>query len=458
MSKIDIENKIPAEAIRLIDLFNKSGYEAYLVGGCVRDLLIKEKPHDFDICTNAHPDKIKQILEDNNCKYHTLGIKFGTITAMCNDGEYEITTYRTDGEDYSDNRRPDKVEFVSELSLDLSRRDFTINALAYNPTQNEIVDMFNGHKDLIEHRLVAVGDADKRFKEDALRILRALRFAIKYDLQIEEKTKKAMKDNIKLLNNLSKERITSELEKILTSGKEIKRWFIEYAWLIAEVIPELKQTMGFDQNNKFHQHNVYEHTLAVVDGCKTDDFIIKLAALLHDIGKPASYTEDEEGWGHFYGHPVVSKEITEQILERRLRLSREQSNTLLELIEFHDTGFASTKGAVKRYLNKHSKEFFDKWFILKESDIADHLFADNLREKYGLDNLRKMINTVIEEEACFSLKDLAINGRDIMDLMQLKQGKQVGEILNILLNEVIDEKIENNKELLSKRALELYKQ
>lgn len=456
MSKIDIENKIPAGAIRLIDLFNKSGYEAYLVGGCVRDLLLKEKPHDFDICTNAHPDKIKQILEDNNCKYHTIGIKFGTITAMCNDGEYEITTYRTDGEGYSDNRRPDKVEFVSELSLDLSRRDFTINALAYNPTQNEIVDMFNGYKDLIEHRLVAVGDADKRFKEDALRILRALRFAIKYDLQIEEKTKKAMRDNIKLLNKLSKERVASELEKILTSGKEIKKWFMEYDWLIAEVIPEIKPTIGFDQNNKYHKHEVYEHMLAVVDGCKTNNFEIKLSALLHDIGKPDSYTEDEEGWGHFYGHPKVSAEITEKILKNRLRLSNEQSSLVLELVEYHDMTIGKTKASVRRALNKHGKDFLDKWIILKEADIADHKHADKIREHYNLENINELITEILEEESCFSLKDLDVNGLDIMETLKMRPGKQVGEILNTLLNEVIDEKVENSKEVLLAKAIELY--
>ena len=448
--------QIPDGAVNILKLFNNAKYEAYLVGGCVRDLLLKVKPHDFDICTNATPDEIEKLLKNNGYKYHTLGIKFGTITARCDDGEYEITTYRADSKEYSDNRRPDSVRFITDISEDLARRDFTINAIAYNPLSNEFVDKFGGCKDLLQHKISAVGDPDERFKEDALRILRALRFAIKYDLEIDVYTKQAMINNKELLQNISKERITSELEKMLTSGKDIKGWFNEYSWLIAEIIPEIKPTIGFNQNNKYHWHDVYEHMLYVVDGCKTNDFIIKLAALLHDTGKPSSYTEDSEGWGHFYGHPLVSKQITEEIIKKRLRLSREQSDMLLELVEFHDMTLGKTKASVRRALNKHGEEFFEKWFILKESDVADHKYSDTLREKYGLADIKDLAQQVLDEESCFSLRDLAVNGNDIMKELNLKPGKQVGEILNALLNEVIDEKIENNKESLLARTSELY--
>lgn len=449
-----INTKIPISALNIIKIIQSYGYEAYFVGGCVRDLLLDKTPNDWDICTNAKPDEIISILKSNKYRYHTVGIEFGTVTAICKDDEYEITTYREDG-DYTDNRRPDAVNFVLNIDGDLSRRDFTINAMAYDPVNNKVIDKYNGYRHLKEGKLVAVGDADKRFKEDALRILRALRFAIKYNLEIDEDTDNAMKDNYMLLYNISYERITAELEKILTCGEPVWEYFMRYDYIIGQVIPELRPCFGFDQNNKYHLHDVYEHILYVVDGCKTTKFEIKLAALLHDIGKPASYVEDAEGWGHFYGHPEVSYEISQEVLKNRLRLTREQSERVLTLVKYHDITIANTKASVKRALNKHGEDWLKDWFILKQADMDDHIYPKKVSWYMDIQELKNKMQQILDENACFTVKDLAINGKDLMNNLGLKPGKQIGLILNTLLNEVIDEKINNSYTELIERAKEI---
>ncbi len=447
--------KIPGDAIKLIKIIQESGFEAYLVGGCVRDILLNKAPNDWDICTNATPDEILNVLKTNKIKYHTVGIEFGTVTAMCKNSEYEITTYREDGE-YSDNRRPDGVNFVRNIEGDLSRRDFTINAMAFDPISKKLVDLFNGRQHLKQGKLVAVGDADRRFKEDALRILRALRFAIRYNLEIDEDTDNAIKDNYKLLSNISCERITSELEKILTSGEPIWEYFMKYDYIIGQIIPELKPCFKFDQNNKYHVHDVYEHILYVVDACETNKFEIKLAALLHDIGKPSSYTEDNEGWGHFYGHPEVSYEITLGVLRDRLRLTKEQFERVSLLVKYHDITIAKTKASVKRAMNKHGVDWLNDWFILKQADMDDHIYPDKKKSWFmNIPELKGLMQIILDENSCFSIKDLQINGKDIMDSLGLKPGKHIGLILNTLLNEVIDEKVNNEHSELLQRAMEL---
>lgn len=446
---------VPNSGLNIIKLMRQYGYEAYFVGGCVRDCLLGITPNDWDICTNAVPSKVIEILSNNNIKYHTVGIEFGTVTALCKDNEYEITTYRKDGE-YTDNRRPTTVELVTNLDDDLSRRDFTINAMAYDPLNKRIIDRFGGIQDLKHRRLVAVGDADRRFKEDALRILRALRFAIKYNLEVDEDTDNAIKDNYKLLDNISKERITSELEKILTSGESIVWYFLRYDYIIGQIIPELKPCFNFDQNSKYHKHDIYEHILYVVDACKSNKFEIRLAALLHDIGKPNSYVIGKDGYGHFYGHPDVSHEISVEVLNKRLRLTKEQSERVLTLVKYHDMTVASTKASVKRAMNKLGLDTMIDWCILKQADMDDHIFPDK-KWKHFMDigEIKRIMQEIIDEQSCFSLKDLAINGNDIIRELHIKPGKTIGVILNSLLNEVIDEQIENSYDKLLLRAKEL---
>ncbi len=447
---------IPSDAIKLIDILNKNGYEAYLVGGCVRDMLMGAVPHDWDMCTNATPEEIKNTMRISNVHTFDSGIKHGTITAVINKENYEITTYRSEA-GYSDGRHPDKVDFVTDIHEDLKRRDLTINALAYNPVSDELIDDYFGQCDLNTRTIKCVGNAHDRFMEDSLRILRALRFAIKYQWRIDDDTAKAMHELKDELNKISKERITQELEKMLTCGKPIRQYFMEFFDIIGVIIPEIKPCIGFDQNNKYHSHNVYEHILYVVDYCDTNDFTIKLAALLHDIGKPSTYVTDNEGHGHFYGHPKVSKDITEEVLRNDLRCSSEQMDSVLTLVEFHDMDIAPTKASTKRALNKLGEAEMRKWFILKKADYDDHValgkmvtFSDNLEK------IKVLFEDIIQCQECFKITDLAINGDYLIRELGLKPGKKIGYILNGLLDKVInDESAENSVEALDIAAREL---
>lgn len=448
---------IPKCALALANDLTSCGYEVYLVGGCVRDLIIGKEPHDYDICTNAKPEQIINALKENNYDYHTVGIKYGTITAICNTEEYEITTYRSECE-YSDSRHPEKVRFENNIHVDLSRRDFTINAIAYNPITNELVDDFCGIEDINNGIIRCVGDADERFNEDAIRILRALRFAIKYSFDIGDNELKSMKANVKLLNNISKERITQELKKTLTCGSNITYWFGECKYIIEQIMPEIRKCIGFNQNNKYHKHDVYTHMTSVADLCDTDDFCIKIAALLHDIGKPDSYVEDENGHGHFYGHPEVSYLIAQSIVKSDLSLTNEQSDTVLRLIRYHDLEVASTKAAVKRAINKVGADIFSKWEILKKADIDDHNLQDIIELKVNVQSIREFRREIEIENDCMNLKQLAINGNDIMKLLNIKPCKQIGKMLSTLLEMVINEEINNERESLLNKALELSKE
>lgn len=448
---------IPSDAIKVIETLNNSGYEAYLVGGCVRDMLMGIEPHDWDICTNATPDETKRVMKEHKIYTFNSGIKHGTITAVINGENYEVTTYRSEA-DYSDGRHPDKVEFITDIHEDLKRRDFTINAMAYNPLTDELIDDFNGHLDLQNEIIRAVGNASERFDEDSLRILRALRFAIKYQFNIDAYTSLSMHRQRGLLVNISKERITDEVRKILTSEKPVKAYFIEYKDIIGTIIPEIIPCFGFNQNNKYHKHDVYEHILYVVDNCNTSKFEVKVAALLHDIGKTKAYVVDNEGCGHFYGHPEISYDMSQNILRNNFRIPTEQLERILELVKYHDMEVVNTKASVKRALNKHGVDFMYDWFILKQADMDDHIYPNkNCHYIIDISGIDARIQQILAEQSCFSLKDLAVNGKDIMNSLGLKPGKQIGFLLNTLLEEVINDNIINNKEVLLSKATEILK-
>lgn len=446
---------IPDSVFDIIKILNNAGYNAYLVGGCVRDLYLDKEPHDWDMCTSATPEQIKEVLKNNNITFHTVGEKFGTITALCN-GEYEITTYRSETT-YSDNRHPDKIEFETDIHKDLMRRDFTINAMAYNPITKELIDDWKGLDDLNHKIIRCVGDADTRFKEDSLRILRAIRFAIRYNFDIDDNTSHFIHQNKELLKNVSKERITKELRTILTNGNPIKDKFLSYKDVIRIIIPEMEPCFDFKQNNKWHKHDVYEHILSVVDGCDTDKFEVKLAALLHDIGKPDSYTVDEEGWGHFYGHPDISHEISKNVINKRLSLTVNERTMVQDLVLYHDMEIPQTVKSVKRLLNKFDETFINNWMVLKQADINDHVYdhvPEEKRDKIHFLNKEFVIETIQkikEKEECFSIKDLAINGNDLIQIYGMKPGKEIGFILNQLVEDIIDEKVSNTKEGLLNR-------
>lgn len=447
MEKINTE--IPNTAIQLAKLFSEKGYEIFLVGGCVRDMIMGFVPHDYDFCSNARPEQMMCLCNEFNLKYIPTGLKHGTITICVENDQYEVTTYRIDG-DYSDGRHPDTVTFTSDIEKDLARRDFTINAIAMHPISGRIVDPFFGREAIKTRVLTTPGDSACSIKDDALRILRALRFAIRYHLNIENHLAVAIYDYKDMLSVeaglVSRERITDEFRKILTCDRYISRVFKLFHDVIAVCIPKIEDCFYFEQNNKYHAYDVYVHTLHVVDNCKTDKFEIKMAALLHDIGKPHCYPEDADGFGHFYGHAKVSADICRSLLKERFRLSNDEYSRIIELVEFHDMKIPQTTKSIKRMLSTHGLDFINDWLVLKEADIEDHINNADMKEK--LQTMKILLADVLSEKQTLTVKDLAVNGNDLIQELHMKPGKAVGFILNSMLEKVLNEEVENTKEAL----------
>ena len=435
--------KISQGAKIALELLHKAGYEAYLVGGCVRDLIMQIPAHDYDITTSATPEEMKKAF----IGYTTIetGIKHGTITFLYNKEPIEITTYRIEGE-YKDNRHPETVEFTTKLENDLSRRDFTMNALVYNEKEG-IIDLFGGQKDIASKTIRAIGVAENRFKEDALRILRAMRFSSQLGFEIEEETKKAMVKCAPLLHNISAERISQELNKLLI-GKNVKNVILDCYEILGEILPEIKKMHGFDQHNKYHIYNVLEHTAISVESIDPVAHL-RLAMLLHDTGKVYTFTRDENGTGHFYGHNKVSSEIARDFLNK-YKYDNFTKERVVQLVKIHDTPIEMDRVFIKKRLNRLGKDAF---FDLLKVKRADNL-AQNPKY-FWLDKLNEMENIAREivEENEFTLSSLNIDGNDLITLGI--NGKKIGEVLNLLLNEVIEEEIPNQREALLKRATKL---
>lgn len=451
---MDIRVDFPKEMIKLINLIMDNGFELYLVGGCVRDMIMGREPHDFDMCTNADPMELVTLFKNHRITVNPKGLVFGTVTAIIKGKEYEITSYREDL-DYADGRHPEGVVFVKDIKTDLSRRDFTINAMAFNPITKEIVDPFGGQKDIEKGIIRTVRNPKDRLTEDALRILRGLRFAITFGFDIDKDTFQAMLDCRSLLNYVSKERVTDEFRKMFITGKPIKKWFLQGAPIIFTLIPELEPCFHFEQNNPYHKHDVYEHLLEVTDACETQKFEIKMAALLHDIGKPASYVTDELGSGHFYGHPKISFQISRQVFDLDFRLTNDEANRIGSLVLNHDVTIALTEKSVKRALNKFGTDFMEDYFILHKADVLDHIIPEGTNKDWTkVDELRELYDKVLNEKPCFRIRDLAINGNDVKNILHIKGGPLIGEILKYLLDGVIDQKFENTKLDLEKAVLQ----
>ena len=447
----DLIDKTPLMSRLVIKQLYSAKHKAYFVGGCVRDLLLGLEPHDWDICTSATPQQVKEIFSDIvNASVVETGIKYGTVTVHICGESYEVTTFRVDG-DYSDGRKPDSVAFTDDITKDLSRRDFTINAMAYDIYTGEIIDPFGGQKDLQQGIIRCVGSSEERVSEDALRMLRAIRFAIKYNFTPVAELEHTIHNHVEDIKNVSKERITDEFRKIFATGQPIKQQFSDYSDLIAAIIPEIKPCIGFNQNNKYHIHDVYTHMLHVTDLCSSAEFEIKMAALLHDIGKPDCYTVDEAGQGHFYKHPIKSKEICTTALLNNFRLSSKEYDWILELIEYHDMYIAETKKSCRKAISKFSLSFLKDYFILKQADIDDHIYTEKKPEWSSLSNVITIVNNLINEESCFSLKDLAINGDDLIEI-GFTPSKLIGKALNYLLDKVLMEYLPNDKETLLAEA------
>ncbi len=418
-----------------------SGYEVFAVGGCVRDMLMGKVPNDYDLTTSALPEQIKECFSDQ--RVIETGIKHGTVTVLVGGVPLEITTYRCDGE-YDDNRHPKKVTFTKDIRDDLARRDFTVNAMAYNKKEG-LVDPFGGAEDISRSVIRCVGDPDTRFSEDGLRIMRAVRFCSVLGFSMDKTTEFSVKKNRELLKNISAERLRDEFFKLIC-GKNATDVIREFYGVIAVFIPELLSCVGFDQNCKYHSLDVFEHTLAVIDGCSQEDRILRLAAFFHDIGKPLSYSEDEKG-GHFYGHAAKSAEIAERVM-LRLRSDNESAKKVRRLVSEHMKSLEITERAVRRFVSEYSAEDGERAVALA---IADRrACAEEFSDASQLEEFRRAVAELREKEGSISLRTLAVHGDDIIKLGY--KGKAVGECLAHLLSQVLDGEIENKKDALIAQA------
>ena len=437
-------------AIKVCEILKNNGFEAYFVGGCVRDKLMDKACHDIDITTNAQPVDVQRIFP----RHIDTGLQHGTVTVRIEEDFYEVTTYRIDGK-YEDGRHPDEVTFVTDVTEDLARRDFTMNAIAFDPITEVFVDPFNGLIDIKNGVVRCVGTALDRFMEDPLRVLRAMRFAIKFGFVIDEKTKQAMHNEVllkKLGSCISKERITEELRKMLTSGQPIHDIFMEFSDIVGIIIPEMIPCVNAPHNSIWHKHDIYDHILYVVDGCKTTKFEIKLAALLHDIGKPDCRTTDEKG-DHFKGHPQRSVEIAKEIFEKDLRLSNKEVEDILTLIDIHDITLDLHKHYIRRLLIKVGEPILRDFLILKQADIDDHnepVDEDGIKKSLAIkfETFKPLVDVVIEESKTLKVTDLEVKGTDIITEFNIKPSPKIGQILRSLFEAVVEDKVVNEKAAL----------
>ncbi len=440
--------KIPPQVNIAIEILQNGGHSAYVVGGAVRDVLMGKDAHDWDITTSSLPETTLELFKD--FKTVETGLKHGTVTVIIDSMSLEITTFRIEC-GYSDNRHPDKVDFTNRIEDDLSRRDFTVNAIAYSP-KNGFVDPFGGQRDIENGLIRCVGEADKRFEEDSLRILRALRFSSVLGFDIEPETAESIHKNFPLLKNISIERIFIELSKLLC-GKNAGKILREYEDVIFFILPELEPMKNCSQNHERHIFDVWGHTLKAVESIEPVAEL-RFAMLLHDSGKPHCKTTDENGTEHFYSHGKISKKNANNILTR-LKTSTKFRNHICDLVEYHDfLPDKISKKTYKKYISLLGIETIYELFKVRAADVAAQnpkFVEESIREnEIGL----KMLKEIESEAACFKISDLEIDGKELADI-GIPPSPEMGRILETLLEEVMEEKIENTKEALKNRALQL---
>ena len=431
---------LPYNARFIIDRLQQSGYSCYAVGGCVRDSILGREPSDWDFTTSALPEEIEAVFSD--CRTLNFGKQFGTIGVILDNEQYEITTYRLDGE-YSDARHPDAVSFSSSLRDDLSRRDFTVNAMAYNDTDG-LIDFFNGQRDLEYGVIRCVGIATNRFAEDALRILRALRFAATLGFSIEPSTSDAIISGKKMLSAIANERIRDELLKLLC-GEKVDFVLRRYRSVFAVFIPELVGTFDFEQNNKHHNRDVYRHTVASVKNIEPDP-LLRTTMLFHDIGKPMSRTVDKMGVSHYRNHPVLGAAMTEEIL-RRLCLPRRFIEDVTTLIRNHDVRIKPDPVQIKQLLGTLGVETVRRLHKVQRADTLAQ--SQYMREEKiaNLDAVEALTEQILSSGECYNLKMLNISGVDLLHI-GITSGDQIGKTLDSLLSKVINGELENDKSVL----------
>lgn len=441
---------IPSYVEMIIDRLEKTGYDAYIVGGSLRDMLLGKEPKDYDITTNALPEEIETLFRD--FKTVNIGKKFGTIIICHEMGEIEVTTFRKEGQ-YVDGRRPQWVSFSNRIEEDLGRRDFTINAMAYNNSRG-IIDPFEGQKDINRKIIRTVGLPKERFREDYLRIMRCIRFATELEFEIEEETLKAAKSYSKYVEKVSMERITEEFFKIIMSpvpSKGIR--LLEDIGLLDIVLPELIPAIGFDQKNPHHEMDVYNHILCVLDN--TPPILqVRLAALFHDIAKPHTLKVDEDGVGHFYGHDRLGADMARQAL-KRLKVSNELMEKVYKLVKEHMNRHAHFKDkGLKRLIGRIGQKEIFYLMELQKADIKcsnKEATVDHILER------EKRIKEILENNEAYKISQLNINGNDLMDL-GFNEGPILREILQYLLEKVMEEPDKNKKEILKEMALKKFVQ
>lgn len=437
-----IKISIPQAAREILSTLHRAGYEAYIVGGCVRDALLLREPDDWDITTNASPIEIKQLFS------HTVdtGLQHGTVTVLKDKAGYEVTTYRVDGE-YKDHRRPDKVTFTSELREDMQRRDFTINAMAYNEEEG-LIDHFHGQDDLKLGIIRCVGEAGKRFDEDALRVLRALRFAAQLDFQIEEMTLAAMKDKAVFLKDISAERIRVELTKLLCSNHPECLLTLGYPTGITSLLmPWFDDMLHTTQENPHHCYDVGRHTMQAV--CQVDNSVVlRYAALLHDVGKPSCKTVDDEGVAHFYEHGSVGAKMAQQIM-RGLKFDNETIKKVRELVYWHDYrwGDKLSKRTVRRATARIGMEYMHDLFSLQRADVLAQSQFLQIEKLQLLDAIKVCYSEIEKEQQCVTIKQLALGGQDLI-AAGMKPGREIGDMLQYLLEQVIEQPEWNTRDKL----------
>ncbi len=441
--------RLPEDVKRIISILGRAGFEAYVVGGCVRDSLLGRTPDDWDITTSALPEQVKEVFK----RTIDTGIKHGTVTVRMNKNSYEVTTYRIDGK-YSDGRHPDEVRFSPSLFEDLKRRDFTINAMAYNDASG-VIDLFGAQRDLEKGIVRCVGDPRERFFEDSLRMLRAVRFAALLSFKIEEKTFAAIRTLAHGLSRVSEERIAAELMKIILSDHPDYLRKAYEAGLTKIFLPEFDRMMQTIQNTPHHMYTVGEHTLHVMQNTKPER-VLRLSALFHDVAKPVTRRVDENGRDHFKGHPELGADMTRDIL-KRLKFDNATIEDTVRLVRFHDERYPVTKKNVRREIARVGMEYYPDLLALRRADILGQSDYHRKEKLSDLDSIAKLFEEIKAEMSPVTLKDLAVSGGEIIEA-GVERGPVTGRVMRRLLNDVIDDPSLNTKEELIKRALSYYQE
>ena len=437
--------ELPRKVVLIIKNLQRHGYDAYAVGGCVRDSILNRKPEDWDITTSAKPEQVKRIFR----RTVDTGIEHGTVTVLIGKDGFEVTTYRVDGL-YEDGRHPKEVTFTSRLEEDLKRRDFTINAMAYNDDER-LVDAFGGMRDLNYHLIRCVGDPKERFSEDALRILRAVRFSAQLAFPIEPETAEAIKSLAPNLEKISAERIQAELVKLLVSDHPERIQDACELGITKVVLPEWDDMVGVKQNTPHHKYDVAAHTVHALQNVKNDK-VLRLTMLFHDMGKPAMKTTDEKGNDHFKGHALESEKIARTVL-KRLKFDNETIRIVTKLVCYHDYRMEATPANVRRAMNRIGVELFPYYLAVRLADAKSQSTYMRREKIENIVEIRNLYKQILMENQCVTLRQLAVSGRELMEL-GMKPGRELGAMLSELLEYVLDDPERNTKENLCKYVKE----